>query len=80
MQLKLDICNEIKRHLKIQRRSVRWLAAQINCDHSNLNRKLKFRSMNSDLLVIISDVLDVNFLKMLADAFAEEKGKQKKTQ
>jgi len=78
MLLKIDICHEIKRQLKEQRRSVRWLAAQIGSDHSCLNRKLKYRSMDSDFLVRISVVLDVCFLQILADALAEERKKRKK--
>ena len=80
MQLEIDICHEIKCRLKMQRRSVRWLAAQINRDHSSLNKMLKGRSLNSDLLTIISDVLDVNLFQILADAFVKERKKQKKIQ
>ena len=80
MLLEIDICREIKRQLKEQRRSVRWLAAQIGCDHSSLNRKLKYRSMDSDLLARISDILDVSFLRILSDALAEEREKRKKFQ
>ena len=78
MLLEIDICHEIKRRLDAQGQSVRWLAAQIGRDHSCLNKKLKYRSMDSDLLVRISDILDVNFLQMLADALAEEREKRKK--
>ena len=78
MLLKIDICHEIKRQLKAQRRSVRWLAAQIGSDHSCLNRKLKYRSMDSDLLARISVVLNVCFLQILADALTEEREKRKK--
>ena len=78
MLLKIDICHEIKRQLKAQRRSVRWLAAQIGSDHSCLNRKLRYRSMDSDLLASISVVLDVCFFQILADVLAEEREKQKK--
>ena len=78
MLLEIDICHEIKRRLKTQRRSVRWLAAQIGRDHSALNKKLKYRSMDSDLLARISDVLEVNLLQLLADAYTEEKEKRKK--
>ena len=80
MLLKIDICHEIKRQLKAQRRSVRWLAKQINKDHSTLNRNLKYRSMDSDWLASISDVLNVSFLQMLADDFLEERENRKKTQ
>ena len=78
MLLEIDICHEIKRHLKMQRRSVRWLAAQIGRDHSWLNRKLKYRSMDTDLLARISYVLDVCFLRILSDALTEEREKRKK--
>jgi hypothetical protein len=78
MQLELNICDEILLQLKVQRRSIRWLAKQINCDHSSLNRRLKeHRSMNSDLLVSISDVLKICFLQKLADASVRERNKQK---
>jgi len=80
MLLKIDICYEIKRQLKAKRRSVRWLATQIGRDHSCLNRKLKYRSMDSDLLASISDILGVCFLQILADALIEEREKRKKPQ
>ena len=79
MLLEIDICHEIKQELKVQRRSVRWLAAQIGRDHSSLNRKLQYRSMDSDLLINISNILDVIFLLILHDALEEEREKRGKS-
>ena len=76
MRLEIDICHEIKQELKAQHRSVRWLAAQINCDHSSLNKRLKYRSMDTDFLISISYVLDVSFLLILHNALKEEREKR----
>jgi len=76
MLLEIDICNKIKQELKSQGRSVRWLASKINRDHSSLNKALQYRSIDSDVLARISDVLSINFFQMLADAFVEEKQKK----
>ena len=79
MLVKTNICDEIMKELAAQRRSVRWLAEQIGCDHSNLSKRLKSnRSMDSDELASISDVLNVSFLQILHHALVEEKAKRGK--
>jgi len=76
----MDICHEIKRHLDAQGHSEKWLAEQIGIDRSTLNRNLKKRSLDCDLLSDISNVLGVCFLQILADDEREKREKQTKAQ
>ena len=71
MPSKINICQEIKRHLEAQGQSEKWLAEKLGLPRSTLNRNLKKRSLDSDWLADISDFLGVCFLQMLADAERE---------
>jgi len=53
----------ILQKLKEEQLSVAWLAVKINIDPSNLHKKLKKKSMDTDLLQRISKVLDYNFFQ-----------------
>jgi hypothetical protein len=53
----------ILQRLKEEKLSVRWLALKVKKDPSNLRRTLKKRSMDSDLLLNISEVLHYDFLQ-----------------
>ncbi|MCL2435759.1 MAG: XRE family transcriptional regulator [Lentimicrobiaceae bacterium] len=58
----------ILKKLKKEKLSVAWLAGKINIDPSNLHKKLKKKSMDTDLLQHISKVLDYTFFQYyLAD-------------
>ena len=77
MPLNIDIGKEIRKELKSQKRSIRWLAGKIGCDQSNLTKKLQLTHMNSELITKISDALDVRLYQNLSDAYDD--GKQVKT-
>ena len=58
----MNIGEEILQKLKEQKRSVAWLAEQVNCDRSNLYRMLKNSPhIHSGLLFRISVALEVYF-------------------
>ena len=78
MPSKINICQEIKSHLDAQGQSEKWLAEKLGLPRSTLNRNLKKRSLDSDLLSDISDFLGACFLKMLADAERVKRENQKK--
>ena len=64
----IHIGDLILQKLREEKLSVAWLAAKINIDPSNLHKKLKKKSMDTDLLHQISKVLDYMFFQYyLAD-------------
>ena len=71
----IHIGDEIKRQLKLQERSVAWLAKQIGADSSNLSKRLKHQDMHTCLLRRISTALNVDFFeKMSQDLSPKLKG------
>ena len=76
MNTSIHIGEEIKRHLKIQDRSVVWLAKQIGCDPSNLNKQLKNQHIHGNLLYRISIALNEDFFAKYSQELSEKlKGK-----
>ncbi len=57
----------IRQELEKQQRTVTWLAAQINCDRSNIYDIFDRRFVNIEILTRISRALGHNFFKDLAD-------------
>ena len=47
---KIDMGAEIRKILIKQNRSVNWLADELGCDQSNLNKKLQKAKVDPDLL------------------------------
>lgn len=73
MQYKeLHIGEEIKEQLKIQERSIAWLARKIYCDPSNLCKQLNCPHLHSDLLYRISIALDVDFFAHYSQHVSED--------
>ena len=58
---KIHIGEEIKRELLKQDRTISWLARQLGCDSSNLNKRLKSSKMKLNLLKKISEILTKDF-------------------
>ena len=50
-----------------------WLAEQINCDHSNINHIFKRQSIDTELLVKLSNALGVNFFEYYLQELNSEK-------
>ena len=59
----IDIGELIKGKLKEEKRSVAWLAKKVYIDPSNLHKRLKKKSMDTDLLYRISKSLNYEFLE-----------------
>jgi len=57
----IHIGNMVKAELNRQDLSISWLARQVCCDASNLNKQLRKPSIHTDLLIRISNVLRHNF-------------------
>jgi len=52
---------EVRKKLNEQNRSVNWLADELDCDRSNLNKKLLNPYVHPDLLMKISRAMNVDF-------------------
>jgi hypothetical protein len=61
MDKTFHIGEEIKKQLKIQERSIAWLAKKVCCDPSDLGKQLKRQHINTALLYRIAKVLKVDF-------------------
>ena len=59
----IHIGNMVKAELNRQDLSISWLARQVCCDASNLNKQLRKPSIHTDLLIRISNVLRYNFFE-----------------
>ena len=59
----IDIGKDIREELKRQGRSVVWFAEAIHSDRSNTYKMLKKRSIDLELLMQISELLQHDFLK-----------------
>ena len=73
MEIQVHIGAEIKRVLNEQKRSVAWLAEEIDCDNSGLGRRLQNQHINTKLLYKISFALKNNFFEYCAKAFTDTK-------
>ena len=63
----MNISELILQKLKEEKRSVAWLAKKIFMDPSNLRKRLKKNSMNTELLRRISKALDYKFFRYYLD-------------
>ena len=61
MNTNIHIGNSIRKELEIQKRSVKWLADEMECDASNLRKKINKPHISPELLLNISKVLGVDF-------------------
>ena len=64
----IHVGNMIKKELKMQGRSVKWLAKEIYCEKSNIYKMFNRKSIDLGQLMLISNVLQHNFLR---DCFEE---------
>jgi hypothetical protein len=68
----LHIGNEILQQLKVQERSVAWLARKIYCDPSNLCKQLKGEHLHTELLYRISIALEKDFFSLYSQQISEK--------
>jgi hypothetical protein len=59
----IHIGHEIETELHQQERSVTWFANKLYCDRTNIYKIFKRNSIDSDLLLRISTILNRNFFK-----------------
>jgi hypothetical protein len=57
----------IRAELRRQEREVTWLANKLCCDRTNIYKIFSRKSIDTDLLFRISEVLDFNFMRVCAD-------------
>ena len=80
MKGKIHIGEIISKKLEEEKRPVVWLAEKVHCDDSNLGKILQKDNMNTDLLLDISEALDTNFTRYIADNFDERRKQRKKSE
>jgi len=59
----IQIGDLILEKLKEEKRTVRWLAKEMNTDPSNLRKRLNKNSMDTERLRLISKALNYNFFQ-----------------
>jgi hypothetical protein len=59
----IHIGDLILQKLKKEKRTVEWLAGEIEVEASTLRRRLKKKSIDTDLLYCISNTLHCNFFQ-----------------
>lgn len=69
----LHIGNLIREQLRLQRRSVAWLATQIGCKRDNVYKLLRHYYITTDTLMRISLALDYDFFADLSTYFHNSK-------
>lgn len=68
--MEVHIGNVIKEELIRQGRSASWLARVLYCDRSNVYKLFKKKSLDSDLLLRISEALQTDFFRYYSAGLA----------
>ena len=63
----VNIGERIREELTRQERSVSWLARKLNCQRSGIYRIFRKNSIDTQLLMQISQILQHNFIRELAE-------------
>lgn len=63
----IHIGNLIEAELRRQERSVSWFARKLCCERSNVYSIFHRKSIDTDMLLRISNILGVNFFKLYED-------------
>ena len=71
MDSSLHIGKHIQAQLKIDQRSVSWLAKQIPCTRNHVYKLFKRPSLDADLLLRISIVMHFNFFQYYTAEFLQ---------
>jgi len=73
----VDISKLIFKKLEEKERDIAWLARRLNCDKSNLTKRLKnSKFMYCDILLDISDILDEDFFVYYSQSLKEREKQQ----
>ena len=73
MNNEIHIGKLIQQKLKEQERSGAWLARKLFTDPSNVSKIIRKPHIDTELLLRISDVLDVDFFHYLSEFYTENK-------
>ena len=60
----IHIGNTIRNEMRKQGRKNTWLAAQLNCDPSNISKIYRRANIDCELLKQISEALNFNFFRL----------------
>lgn len=63
----LEIGLLIRQKLKERKRTIVWLAENLSCSRTNVYKIFDKRSIDTDYLLRISDILDYDFFKLYSD-------------
>ena len=64
-----SICEIIKEELKVQERSITWFANKLSVDRTSVYRLFRKNSIDTELLMRISVILNRNFFEELGSEF-----------
>ena len=59
----------IVKELHRQERSVTWFARRLYCDRTNVNNIFRRQSLDTELLLRISIILEYNFFQIYSDIY-----------
>jgi hypothetical protein len=69
----VHIGEEIRKELHRQERTISWFARKLFCDRSNVYDIFKRKSIDTDLLMRISNILEYDFFSYYTDSLKEKK-------
>ena len=67
MKERIHIGELIKEKLDENRQAISWLAKKVYCDPSNFNQSLKNNQIDTELLLLISKTMHIDFFKYYSD-------------
>lgn len=69
----LEIGLLIRQKLKERKRTIVWLAANLSCSRTNVYKIFDKRSIDTDYLLKISDLLGYDFFKLYSEELKKRK-------
>jgi hypothetical protein len=69
----LEIGLLIRQKLKERRRTIVWLAEKLSCSRTNVYKIFDKRSIDTDYLLRISDILDYDFFELYSEELKKRK-------
>jgi hypothetical protein len=77
MKEKIHIGKLIRERLNENGQSASWLARKVHCDCSNFNKILRKDHIDTQLLLHISEVMNINFFDYYSDWLFNQKQHEK---
>ncbi|MBQ6064866.1 MAG: helix-turn-helix transcriptional regulator [Prevotella sp.] len=69
----LEIGDLIRQKLKERKRTIVWLAENLSCSRTNVYKIFDKRSIDTDYLLRISDILDYDFFELYSKELKKRK-------